>query len=197
MAPRIPITDLERANYTPDSTKTKSITYVRQDGGTDPQFPDKNLIVRNEFLTNPTFGSDQNQDGSAGDITYTWQAPQDNTLIQQVRLLQIADNINDFFDFANIGRLTNGLQFIGSRTAGSNTYANVFDNTDLIQYSTESGGFSFQKQGNNTQDGQLFLIKYLEPILVNSDFSFEIVVRDDLSLISYQRCSILYALEVS
>lgn len=190
-----PITDLRRANFTDDSDLVKSIIYVRQDQGTDPQFPDKELILKTEYLTNATYANEQNQDGSITPIVFNWTAPQDAILISQFRFIQVGNNINDMFDFANRSALENGLIFRGVRNVGTNIYATVTTNVELIQFATQEGDFSFEKPGNNTQDGQLFVISYDEPILVNSDFSFQVVVQDDLTTLDYQRCTVEYLVE--
>lgn len=188
----IPLQSLLRANYTPDSTSEKSTTFVRQD--TYPIVPDKSFGMVVEYLKD-NLNQDMNVDGSVTPVEFVWNGPDASLVtyqIYQLRLVIVANNITNFLGFANGAELANGIDIIAENDAGTFPYANIKRNVEFTQVTTDSNETSFDQQGNNTQDGILFVIKPSSPILGVSGLSYKIVVNDDLTGISYMRASVIY-----
>jgi hypothetical protein len=188
----IPLQSLLRANYTPDSTSEKSTTFVRQD--TYPIVPDKSFGMVVEYLEDNT-NQDMNVNGSVTPAEYIWNGPDTELVtyqVYQIRLVIVANNITNFLGFANGPALTNGIDIIAINDAGTFPYANIKTNVEFVQVTTDSGETSFEQQGNNTQDGILFIIRPSSPLLGASGLSYKLVVNDDLTGISYMRASVIY-----
>ena len=183
------INDLNHGRFTPDSTATDSTVKVRQ--ATQPVKPDTELLFGTSYLVNGTHGSDQAQDGSVTPIVYEWEPTQEMLLVS-FRMILIGDNITDFFDYGNRIILANGTQIVTVRDTVPTTYATLKQNVDWAQFATESGAGSFEANGNNTQDGQIFVLKYDEPILVSTDFKMQVIINDDLSNLDYHKASVEY-----
>ena len=164
---------------------------------TFPTVPDTSVGWVFEKLTNPTFDADQNQLGTLlNPVIYEWQLDTglygEKVLIKQFQLIIIAINIGDFFDYANLASLTNGLILETERNAVVREFANLKTNVDLVQASTTSGSGDIQQSGNVTQNGQVLQIDYEVPIIADDTFKFRIKVQDDLSLISYQQADVAF-----
>lgn len=184
--------DLEHVKFTPESTPDNSIVQFKQ--YEKPIQPDKSFGMVVEYLED-NFNQDMNVDGSITPVEYIWNGPDTSLVtyqIYQIRLVIVANNITNFLGFANGPALTNGIDIIASNDTGTFPYANIKRNVEFVQVTTESGKTSFEQQGNNTQDGILFIIRPSSPLLGVSGLSYKLVVNDDLTGISYMRTSVIY-----
>ena len=186
------VNDLNWARFTDDSTDASSTVKVNQ--STFPVVPDITIGEVVEYLT-LTGATNMNVNGSVTPQIFSWTPNPafGNIQVTRIKLAIIADNINDFFDFANRAPLTNGL-VIQSVISGLGTfiYANVKDNADFLQVSTDTASGGFAKQGNNTQDGQALQIIPRYPIKVDSTFQYQAVIQDDLTTLSYMKATVFF-----
>jgi hypothetical protein len=191
--PNIPLQSLLRANYTPDSTSEKSTTFVRQD--TYPAVPDRSVGVFTEFLESTVDQStNMNINGSATPVTFSWEPNPAYGLIQiqKIKMVIVADNITNFFDFANRTALANGVDIIGETIAGQFPYATLKQNIDFVQYTTKGGSSSFNLNGNNTQDILVLELFASLPILKTDGLKYNVVINDDLTSLSYMKVSVIF-----
>lgn len=187
--------DLEHVKFTADSNNENSIVQFKQ--YEYPVIPDQDVGYFVEYLRNPIDQSrDQNVDGSVTPVTFEWSP---NPIFGQVlvtgfKLILIANNISNFFDFGNRTALTNGFLIETERTdlGLTFTYANIQSNIDFNQVSDSAGQSSFSQQGNTTQDGQSLTLQFENPIKATDTFFFRSTVRDDLTPISYFRISVFF-----
>lgn len=203
-----PLTDLERAKYASDSDLTSSIVQTRQQGDITidtstpldvsnavyPVRPDSNVGYNVKLLEDSGGNTNMNIDGSVTPVVYSWSPDVAFGIVQvwQANLIVIGDNISDFFDYGNRTALANGTLIETGPTVSLFVYANLQDNKDFVQYSTDSSGASFAKQGNNTQDGQELVIRLDPPILADSTFTFQITIRDNLTSLDLQQSGISF-----
>lgn len=147
-----------------------------------------------EYLSNETEGIEQNKDGSSSEIRYAWSPSPDvgNVLIDFFRVVIVSPNVTDFLDYANRSALTTGL-LIGSVVDGVDyPFVNVQKNVDFIAFNSRGNITSFEQKGNALQDGISLSISPLLPVIADASFQYYVIVRDDLTAVSYQVSSVLY-----
>ena len=177
---------LEHVKFTPESDSDNSIVQVKNYDY--PVIPDKNVGYFVEYLQNPNdLTSEQNIDGSITPKSFEWSPNPiyGTVLVTGFKVLLVANNITNFFDFANRPTLANGLVIESENQSGTFEYATIKQNIDFSQVADSSGVASFSQQGNTTQNGQALTLFFEIPIIADSDYIFRSIVQDDLTPLSY------------
>lgn len=182
--------DLEHVKFTSDSTSQNSLIQIKQ--YEYPVEPDRNLGYSHTFLTNETHGNEQNKDGSITPIIYEW-TPSTNVLVVELRIVIVANNISNYFDYANIPTgLSTGTEIKTITSGVPLTYATIKQNIDFAQFGTQAGAGDFAQNGNNTQDGMFIDIRYPQPLKADANTTFQIIINDNLSVLDYHKTSLQY-----
>jgi hypothetical protein len=185
--------DLEHVKFTPESNPDNSIVQFKQ--YEYPVVPDRSVGVFTEFLESTADQStNMNINGSVTPVTFSWEPNPAYGLIQiqKIKMVIVADNITNFFDFANRTALANGVDIIGETIEGQFPYATLKQNIDFVQYTTKGGSSSFNLNGNNTQDIQVLELFASLPILKTDGLKYNVVINDDLTSLSYMKVSVIF-----
>ena len=159
-----------------------------------PILPDTRISRATEYFLNPTFGSEQNKNGSIVNLEYSWSpAPSlGSILMKGFKTILIADNVTDFLDYGSRPPLVNGLLLRSITNEGTFDYATIKSNADFAQFTNSGAANAITLNGNNTQSGYSLILDFNTPLLVDSSITFQIIVRDDLSSLTYQKTTVFY-----
>ena len=168
---------------------------IQVEQGTYPVTPDKSVGFFQALLEHPTFGDNQAVDGSSTPAEYEWTpdpafGPQ--VLVHEFKVVVVATNISDFFDYANRAPLANGLVVESEKNTVVFNYATIINNLDFVRFSSEALGGDFRQSGSETQNGQALTLRLPVPVIADANFIYRVIVRDDLSVLSYQSTTVFF-----